>query len=100
MNRRVRWFKYMVLYVDNLDRTITIDDVPTIYNGVYSTSVEELLCFCQSAHIDSSLILLVPNVRHSMAYMLKSKREWIKRFGGNIIQFGSAHWQRDELNWD
>jgi hypothetical protein len=90
----------MALYVDDLDRVITIDDVPTIYNGVYSTSVEELLCFCQSAHIDSSLIILSPNVTHSMAYMLKSKREWIKRFGGNIVEFGRSFWVRNELDWD
>jgi hypothetical protein len=90
----------MALYVDDLDRVITIDDVPTIYNGVYSTSVEELLCFCQSAHIDSSLIILNPNVTHSMAYMLKKKREWIKRFGGNIVEFGRSSWVRDELDWD
>jgi len=90
----------MALYVDNLDRVITVDDVPTIYNGVYSDSAEELWAFCQSTHIHRSLVFFKPEVTHNVAYVLKTKRYIVSRFGGTPIAFGETPWIKDDYNWD
>ena len=52
----------MALFVDDLDRTITIQDVPHIYNAVYSTSLEEL-----SAEVLYDLVRLLGAVVHHLA---------------------------------
>lgn len=82
----------MALFVDDLDRTIIIRDVPGIYNAVYSTSLEELWAFCQSAHIFREAMVLKPAVSHNVAYIEKRKRHVVFKFGGSPIRFGETPW--------
>lgn len=83
----------MALFVDDLDRTITIQDVPRIYNAVYSTSLEELWAFCQSAHIFREVVALKPCAIHNVAYIDKRKRHVVFKFGGSPIRFGETPWR-------
>ena len=82
----------MALFVDDLDRTIIINDVPSIFNAVYSTSLEELCAFCQSAHIFREAMALKPSVLHNMASVEKRKRNVVFKFGGSPIRFGEIPW--------
>lgn len=90
----------MALYVDDLDRTIIIDDVPNVFNGVYADSIDELLAFCNSAKIRPYNMLFKTNLRHRMIYLLKGKRNQVRRFGGHYIKYGETPWLRDQMDWD
>lgn len=80
----------MAVYVDDLDRTIIVDDVPSTFRAIYADSAEELLAFCKSHKVRLECIAPKPYVTINVAWCESKRVKSAMKWGLVPIRYNEA----------